>query len=337
MVNKISLNKLNKTLKPRLVHLDQNHTCGIRLINGFLEGIPELTVDLFGETILINDYQQPDGTEPFNYGEIMDFYSNELPWISSVLVKQRNNPDRKNQIGYSIKGEKPSRKILENGIWYALDFQLNQDASFYLDTRNLRTWLRQNSEGKKVLNTFAYTGSFGVAAKISGAEEVIQTDRNEKFLSMAKRSYQLNQLSCHPNELVSMDFFSMIGKFKRENRLFDIVILDPPFFSKTDLGKIDLITNYKWIINKIRPLIAHNGFLIAINNALFVSGHEYIELLNKLCQDAYLRIQEVISIPDDITGYPETITTKPIVDPSPFNYSTKIVILQVKRKDLRNS
>ncbi|HEX2995496.1 MAG TPA: hypothetical protein VHP14_11765, partial [Anaerolineales bacterium] len=74
------------------------------------------------------------------------------------------------------------------------------------------------------------------------------------------------------------------------------------------------------------------GNLIAINNALYVSGQEYIRTLEELCQDGYLKIRELIPIPEDFTGYPETRAGKPITDPTPFNHSTKIAVLEVKRK-----
>jgi 23S rRNA (cytosine1962-C5)-methyltransferase len=82
----------------------------------------------------------------------------------------------------------------------------------------------------------------------------------------------------------------------------------------------------------VRPLVNDSGYLIAINNALYVSGSEYMRTLEALCTDGYLKIKELIPIPDDFTGYPETQIDKPITDPSPFNHSTKIAVLEVKRK-----
>jgi 23S rRNA (cytosine1962-C5)-methyltransferase len=85
------------------------------------------------------------------------------------------------------------------------------------------------------------------------------------------------------------------------------------------------------LINKIRPLIAHNGYLVAINNALFVSGADYIRELEALCSDEYLTIDELIPVPDDSVGYQQR--TAPVTDPTPFNHSTKIAVLKIRRKD----
>jgi 23S rRNA (cytosine1962-C5)-methyltransferase len=80
----------------------------------------------------------------------------------------------------------------------------------------------------------------------------------------------------------------------------------------------------------VRPLIKDGGTLIAINNALYVSGWEYMGTLESLCRDGYLKIRQWIPVPQDFTGYDKSAA--PITDPEPFNHSTKIAILKVKKK-----
>ncbi|MGZ9166794.1 MAG: class I SAM-dependent methyltransferase, partial [Anaerolineales bacterium] len=84
------------------------------------------------------------------------------------------------------------------------------------------------------------------------------------------------------------------------------------------------------LINKVRPLINDGGRLIAINNALYVSGKEYMQTLEALCRDVYLSIRELVPVPQDFIGYHQV--RPPVTDPRPFNHSTKIAILDVKRK-----
>jgi 23S rRNA (cytosine1962-C5)-methyltransferase len=161
---------------------------------------------------------------------------------------------------------------------------------------------------------------------------VIQTDRSKKFLALARGSAMRNRLDLGKMKLRAADFFSVVGRFKRENTLFDCVILDPPFFSSTAKGTVDLVNESTRLINKVRPLIKDGGWLVTINNALFLSGQDYVQGLETLCQDGYLSIEQLIPIPEDITGYPETIVDQPPSDPAPFNHPTKIAILKVKRK-----
>ena len=124
----------------------------------------------------------------------------------------------------------------------------------------------------------------------------------------------------------------MVGHLKSTKSVFDSVIIDPPFFSSTPAGKVDLVNESHRLINKVRPLIAHNGWLIAMNNALFLKGEDYLHTLESLCADGYLKIEELIPVPEDITGYPATCKSLPPADPAPFNHSTKIAILRVTRK-----
>jgi 23S rRNA (cytosine1962-C5)-methyltransferase len=207
---------------------------------------------------------------------------------------------------------------------------MNRDASFYLDTWNLRRWLINNMQGKSVLNTFAYTGSLGVAAMAGGASRVVQLDLNRQFLNLAKDSYTLNGFPIHQQDFIAADFFPAIGRFKRSGETFDCVLIDPPFFSTTSKGKVDQVSESARLINKVRPLINDGGTLIAINNALYLSGKDYIQALESLCEDRYLKIRELIPVPEDMVGYDKI--SAPITDPSPFNHSTKIAILDVKRK-----
>jgi 23S rRNA (cytosine1962-C5)-methyltransferase len=86
------------------------------------------------------------------------------------------------------------------------------------------------------------------------------------------------------------------------------------------------------LLNKVRPLVDEGGHLVAVNNALFVSGAAFMQTLEAVCADGYLSVAEIIPVPDDFVGYPETRVGDPITDPSPFNHSTKIAILKVRRK-----
>ena len=115
-------------------------------------------------------------------------------------------------------------------------------------------------------------------------------------------------------------------------RHWDVVFLDPPFFSTTGKGRVDQVSESARLINKVRPLINDGGLLVAINNALYVSGAEYIRTLETLCADGYVKIHELIPVPEDIIGYPSTRVSTPITDPAPFNHSTKIAVLEVRRK-----
>ena len=335
------------------------HETAFRLFNGFTEGNKQFVIDVFGKTAVINDYQDADELTPGEHevrpydippnsrrgescirparirpgivGEIVHLLQSETPFIDCIVLKQRKSRTAEERNGIILFGEKPTRRIIEHNVRYALDITMNRDASFYIDTRNLRQWILKSLKVKSVLNTFAYTGSIGIAAMAAGAK-VVQTDLNRTFLNLAKQSCSMNGFPISKREFISGDFFMVMKQLQRQNQKFDCVILDPPFFSKTDRGTVDLEQNITRLINKVRPLVNVGGKIIAVNNAIYVSGKEYMTSLNDLCKDGYISIDSQIDIPPDCTGYPETIKQTPLTDPTPFNHATKIAVLNVKHR-----
>jgi 23S rRNA (cytosine1962-C5)-methyltransferase len=323
---------LDKAFLARQRLLDPDNQSALRLFAGFYEGEPRLLADIFAGTLLLTVYCDSISDAQVLLDLAQHFYLERIPWLSCVVQKQRLAKDpvlKRGKISFS---SGPAASIRENGICYALELTAHQDAGFYLDTRALRAWLKENSHGLEVLNTFAYTGSLGVAALAGGAAHVVQVDRNAQILGLARRSAMLNRLDLGRMKLRANDVFSDIGNCKKEGLFFDLVLLDPPFFSVTGKGRVDLVSKSTRLINKLRPLVKDGGRLVAINNALFLSGQDYMKSLEALCQDGYLEIEQMLPVPEDITGFGETIVSKPPVDPAPFNHPTKIVMLRVKRK-----
>ena len=321
---------LEKAITARQPLMDTRHESAFRLFNGFAEGYPDLALDIYGSTLVIHNYADEPTQNQSVIQEITTYLQNSLTWLHTGILKNRNSKIQEEKKGTRVFGDKPNRKIKEHGVWYAIDLTMNRDSSFYLDTRQLRKWLIEHMRDRSVLNTFAYTGSLGIAAMAGGASAVIQTDMNRQFLNLAKDSCSLNGFPILKQNFLAQDFFPVIANIKSRKQLFDCVIIDPPFFSTTSKGKVDQEKESARLINKVRPLIKDNGYLIAINNALYISGKEYIQTLEELCKDGYLVIKELIPVDEDLAR--PNPKSKPVTDPAPFNHSTKIAILTVKRK-----
>ena len=322
---------IERAIEARLNLLDDRYETAVRLFNGFLEGCPQLVIELFGVTAVLYNYANPPAEAAAVLADAQVILLEKFPWLQAVLLKSRHGSDEEKR-GIVVWGSKLTTKIREHGVRYALNLQMNQDASFYLDTRHVRRWAMDNLAGKEVLNTFAYTGSLGIAAQAGGASRVIHTDLNKRFLNIAKTSYTLNGLPIDKELFQSGDFWRKMSQLKRAGEQFDCVFLDPPFFSQTAAGTIDLNKGMTRLVNKIRPLVKHGGHIIAINNALFVSGADYLAELEALCADGYVQIEQLIPVPEDCTGYAHTQTMPPITDPTPFNHSTKIARLKICHK-----
>ncbi len=323
---------LAAAIEARAGFFDPGHESAFRLFNGFYEGCPDLAVDLYARTIVLHNYADPPEAANATVQDARRYLAARLPWVQAMVLKPRKGETPEARRG-TISGETIDRRVREHGVWYALELLLNRDASLYLDTRNLRAWAKNHLEGKDVLNTFAYTGSLGVAAKAGGAQRVVHIDRQRAFLKVAKTSYSLNGFPVVKADFHAGDFWKRISHLKRAGERFDCVFVDPPFFSVTSKSILDMATQSQRVINKVRPLINHNGYLVAINNALFLSGAEYMQTLEALCESRYLSIEELIPVPPDFTGYEHTKVRHPPVDPAPFNHATKIAVMRVKRKD----
>ena len=326
---------LSSALAARVDSFDPRHESAFRLFNGFTEGCPVLTADLYGQTLVLHNYADPPGLASTLIEEAAAFYEEALPWLRATLVKARHAGTDAEKKGILLRGDTLDRFVLENGVWYAVDLRINQDAGLYLDTRHLREWLKENSSGKTVLNTFAYTGSLGVAARAGGASRVMHLDLNRSFLNVGKDSYLRNGFPLDRMGFMAGDFWPQISRLKREGARFDCVIVDPPIFSHTRRGTVDLGEDSRRVLNKVRPLIADGGTLVTINNALFVNGESYLSMLNELCADGYLTLESLVPVPQDFIGAQAGTATFP-TDPAPFNHPTKIAILRVRRKDARN-
>jgi 23S rRNA (cytosine1962-C5)-methyltransferase len=323
---------IEEALTFRAAFFDERHETAFRLFNGFTEGNPDLVIDLYARTLVIHNYADKPEHGLTSISVAQPFLLARLPWIQAVVVKTRNSQDPQQKRGRVVYGETADRKILENGVWYAIDPIINRDASLYLDTRNVRLWASQRLKDKSALNTFAYTGSLGVAAKAGGAARVVHLELNRRFLNVAKTSYTLNGFPINKSDFQAGDFWPLINRLKSADERFDCVFLDPPIYSATAKGVVDLAKSYTRLINKVRPLINHDGYLVAINNALFVSGAAYLKEIESVCADGYLSIEALIPVPADFIGEPHAQLAAAVTDPAPFNHSTKIVVLKVRRK-----
>jgi len=312
--------------------MGEPHDSATRLFNGFYEGAPDLVLDLYARTLVIHDYSSGASLADDALDLILTTVLGKLPWIKAAILKSRRASTEGARRGKLLLGERADRQVKENGVAYAIDLQLSQDTSFYLDTRNIRLWARQNLWGKSALNAFAYTGSYGVAAMAGGARQVVHLDVSRRFLDVAKASYTLNSMPVKKGDFLVGDFFVWVSRLKRLGALFDCVFLDPPYFAQNRQGTIDMLKHGDRLVNKVRPLIADGGSLVLVNNALFLSGKEFIETIERQCADGYLTLETIIPAPDDVTGYPGTRISPPPVDPSPFNHPTKIAVLRVRRK-----
>lgn len=319
--------------------LQPPHDKAFRLFNGFAEGLPTLALDVYGSTLVVHDHS-PDATgDRALVDDAVRLARKVAPFVSVVLWKVRHAKAPAARAGTVIVGEPKGlgRRVKEDGVTYKLDLTLNRDTSLYLDTRALRRWAKAECRGAQVLNTFAYTGSLGLAAHAGGATRVVHTDLDADFLQLAKDGTAMNGWPIRKTDFRPGDFFDVVGKLKREDQLFDVVFVDPPYFSRTEQGVVNVAEELARLVNKVRPLVAHDGRLVLVNNAVFVSGQAFLATLEGLCADGFLRVEQRLDVDPDFAGYPSTRKPNWPQDPAPFNHSTKVVVLRATRKNGRTT
>jgi 23S rRNA (cytosine1962-C5)-methyltransferase len=333
---------LREAVVERFGTLDAAHATALRLFNGFSEGWPGLVCDLYGRTLVLHDTDKGSSLDIGHRPQVhaaLELLRAELPWLRAGLCKTHHAPTAEGRNGVLLFGELQDleQHVVEAGVRYAVALMLHRDCGLYLDTRELRAWAKEQLGGKRVLNTFAHTGSLGVAARVAGAATVIHVDRRRAFLDVARASYRLNGLALRGSDFRTSDFFIETSRLRRQQALFDCVFLDPPLFSATPAGRVDLQTSLGRLIDKVRPLVGDGGALVVVNNALWVSGQEQVRVLEESLGDGYIEIETLIPVPPDVVGYRRADPTHWPADPTPFNHPTKIAVLRVRRKDGRRA
>ena len=206
------------------------NTNAMRLVNGAGDGLDGLLIDRYNKHLhvqVLEDrwHQQTE--------EICRLLTSSMP-VEYLIVKSRHGLEIKEEV---LIGKEPQTTVKENGIKFEVNLNDGLNCGLFLDMRANRRMAGQFSKGKKVLNCFAYTCSFGAYARVNGASEVINTDISRKILERGKNNYQLNALSVATVEFVKADSVSFLQRAFKIGNGFDMIILDPPSFARHE-GKV---------------------------------------------------------------------------------------------------
>jgi 23S rRNA (cytosine1962-C5)-methyltransferase len=191
-----------------------------------------------------------------------------------------------------------------------------------LDQVDNRRYLQSISSNKSVLNCFAYTGSFGVAALRGGATHVVNVDSSAPALQVAEQNMQLNGFEQDQFENVVANVFELLREYKRENRRFDIVILDPPKLAETKTQQQKAARAYKDMALQAASVIAPGGYLINFS----CSGAMDMGLFQKITADAFLDAKRQ----GQVIRYLHQSGDHPVALPFPESLYLKGLVCQVE-------
>jgi 23S rRNA (cytosine1962-C5)-methyltransferase len=273
----------------RRAHLRSLETNACRLVNGAGDGLDGLIIDDFGGRWLISVKEGQDFPE---LGPGLGCHS---------LYAKTLSKNEKSSPAY-LGGEELSTRfpVKEDGLSYWIDFGSGYSQGLFLDQRLNRRRLRELCPGKTVLNTFAYTCSFGVAAVSLGADAV-NLDLSRNYLEWGQENYRLNGLGPKESDFIYGDVFDWLARFAKRGRRFDIVILDPPTFSRSrSSGVFRAEKDYGALLESALRIIAPNGTLLCCLNTHQISAAEFRYILkNSLSSPSDLKH---MPMPEDFPG-----------------------------------
>jgi 23S rRNA (cytosine1962-C5)-methyltransferase len=171
--------------------------------------------------------------------------------------------------------------VVEHGLRYRVDLVNDLHTGLFLDQRDNRRAFRDLSAGQRVLNLFAYTGAFSVAAAAGGAVQVTTIDVAPRYLDRARENFRLNDLDPGAHEFIAGDCFAELEKLARNGRRFDVVLMDPPSFSTTRDSRFTTSGGTAELVQRALGLLPPGGLLVTSSNHQKVDLADYLKELRR--------------------------------------------------------
>lgn len=227
-------------------------------------GLEQITVDWLQGVLLVCLFREP-GEQPLAELRAMLLALTQSPaWQDSgarhLLLQHRYRPD--SGTDYLFGEPVDTWLIRESGLRYQLDFGRKQNTGLFLDMRLGRDWVREQATGRRVLNLFAYTCGFSVAAIAGGAAQVVNLDMARAALSRGRDNHRLNDHDLGRVEFLGHELFKSWGRVKKGGP-YDLVISDPPSFQK---GSFALTQDYAKVLRRLPELLSERGLVLACIN-----------------------------------------------------------------------
>ncbi len=278
-----------------------------RLIFGEADSFPGLTVDRFGDILV---------AQVLSLG--IEKRKKMLFELLAKIFAQDNQPIRgiyeRNDVairelegmeqykgffpleGYPIP-DSTETTITENGITYAVDFENGQKTGFFLDQKYNRLAVAKLSRGKRVLDCFTHTGSFGLNAAKGGAEYVLSVDISESAVKMAQKNAKANGLD-GTVEYLAANVFDLLPKLSEGEMInrygkFDFIILDPPAFTKSRQTVESAMRGYKEINLRAMRLLPRGGYLATCSCSHFMTEQLFVKMLHQAAADAGVSLRQI--------------------------------------------
>lgn len=270
-----------------------------RIIHGEADQFPGLTVDRYNDLLVAEILSLgTDSVKELIFDALMETFEAMGEHISGIFL--RNESQIRTLEGmetgkgwYRDAGISPITEITENGIRYLVDVENGQKTGFFLDQKLNRRAAARIAPGKRVLDCFTHTGSFGLNAAMAGAEHVTSVDISADAIKMAQENARRNGLSDRM-DFVTEDVFDLLTRMaENHDRSYDYIILDPPAFTKSRSTVKNAERGYKEINMKAMKLLPRGGYLATCSCSHFMTDERFREMLKSAARDAQVSLRQI--------------------------------------------
>jgi 23S rRNA (cytosine1962-C5)-methyltransferase len=283
----------NKILKAWQYRQKLGYTENCRLVFGEADEMPALIIDKFNDYFVIQTLSL--GIDKWK-GAIVN--SLETIFHPKGIYERNDVPVRgleglPQQKGFLSAPFDTNIQIVENGLKFFVDIENGQKTGYFLDQQDNRRAIKNIVVGADVLGAFTYTGTFEIHAAHYGAKSVLGLDISEQAVTQANKNAALNGLDgiC---KFEAMNAFDVLKQWGKDGKKFDVVMLDPPAFTKSRENIAKALTGYKEINLRGMKLLKNGGFLVTSSCTNLVSPEMFLQCIDQAAKDARKRIRQVV-------------------------------------------
>lgn len=272
-------------------------TSSCRLIFGEADFLPGIVVDKFSDVLVVESLALGiDRWKPVILEKLKKMLAEDGIAIRGIYersdAKVRQQEGMERYKGFVGEPFDTKVEIVENGVRYLVDVQDGQKTGFFLDQKYNRLAVQKLCKGKKVLDCFTHTGSFALNAGIAGAESVLGVDASQLGVEQARENAELNGLSERVS-FVCADVFDLLPELEQKGEKYDVVILDPPAFTKSRSSVKNAVKGYREINIRGLKLVKDGGYLATCSCSHFMDPELFTKTIREAAAGAHKRLRQV--------------------------------------------
>ncbi len=296
-----------------------------RLIFGEADFLPGFIVDKFSDVLVVQSLALGiDRMKETLIRLLKEILAEDGNMIRGVYersdAKERGKEGMERHKGFLGEPFDTNVEIQENGVRYLVDVKDGQKTGFFLDQKYNRLAIQRLCKDARVLDCFTHTGSFALNAGIAGAREVLGVDASELGVEQARKNADLNHLEDRVQFLCA-DVFDLLPELEKKGERYDVVILDPPAFTKSRSSVKNAVKGYREINMRGMKLIRDGGFLATCSCSHFMDYELFTQTLHQAAKSVHKRLRQV--------EYRTQAPDHPILWAADESYYLKFYIFQV--------